>query len=63
MVFNDIGHHILDVKTGSTYLLGDEAGGRHARCGVYLQEVQLVAFGDDIVDADDAVTTEDVVEQ
>ena len=38
MVFNYIGHYILDVKTCGTYLLGNEAGSRHTRSGVDLKQ-------------------------
>ena len=59
----DFGKHLLDVEACCTHLLGNEAGGGHARCGVYLQEVELVTLGDDIVDADDTMATQDVIKQ
>ncbi len=60
-VFNNLCHHILDVQACGTHLLRDETGGRHARRGIDFQQVYLVAFGDDVVNADDAVATQDVV--
>ena len=42
-------------------MLRDETRLCHARRGVYLQEVYLVACRDDVVDADDAATTKQVV--
>lgn len=59
---NDISHHILDVKASRTYLLRNEAGGRHAGRGVNLEEVDFLAFGDYVIDADDAIATEYVVD-
>ena len=61
-IFYDVGHYVLDVQSGSTYLLGDEAGGGHAGRGVYFQEVDFGAFGDDVIHADDASGTQDVVD-
>ena len=43
-------------------MLGNETGGGHAGCGVYLQEVYLLSLGDDVVDADDAIAAQDVVD-
>ena len=57
MVFNNIGHHILDVKACRTHLLGYEAGSRHARCGIDFKQVHLFAFGNDVVDTDNTRTT------
>ena len=36
-LLDDFGEHFLDVQPCGTYLLGDEAGGGHAWCGVDLQ--------------------------
>ena len=33
----DFGKHLLDIEACGTHLLGDEAGGGHARCGVDLE--------------------------
>ena len=60
-LFYDLGEYIFDVKPGGTHLLGDEAGGGHTRGGVNLQQVELVALGDDIVYADNTMATQDVV--
>ena len=60
-VFNDFRQYIFDVEPGGTHLLGDETGGGHARRGVYLQQVDVVALGNDVVDADDAVAAQNVV--
>lgn len=55
LVLNNVSHYILDVHTGGTYLLGDETRGSHAGRGVHFKQVYLVAFGNDVVYADNAL--------
>ena len=60
-VLNDISHYVADVQTCSTNLLRDEARGRHAWSGIDFEQVNLVAFRDNIVNTNDAVTIQKVV--
>ena len=56
-VFYDICHYITNIQACSTNLLRDEARCCHAWRGVYLEEIDLLAFRDNVVDTDNAVTT------
>ena len=62
LVLYNICQHISHVQSCSTYLLGNETGGRHTRGGVHLQHRDLSLLRDDVVDADDAIAVEDVVD-
>ena len=61
-VFDDVCHYFADVEAGGTDLLRDETGGGHTGGGIDLEEIDDVALGDDVVDADNAVAAEDVVD-
>lgn len=65
LVLHYVGQHVLDVESGGTYLLRNEACSGHARSSVDFDHVDdIIAIGilrDDIVDADDAVAVQDVV--
>ena len=66
LVFHDFAQHLLDVQTCRTYLLGNEAGGGHARGGIDLKHIDhvvaVLVLRDDVVYADDAIGMQDVVD-
>ena len=60
-MLNDISQHIFNIKSGSSHLLWNETGCCHSWCGVHLQQVDLLAFGNNLVNSDYAVSTDDVI--
>jgi len=62
LIFNNVGQDVLHLKTCSSYLLGNETGGGHAWSGVDLKHGDVAFRRNDIVDADDAITVQDVVD-
>ena len=61
MVFYYICHHIFNIQVRRAHLLRDKTGGSHTRSGVHFQQIYLFSFGNDIVDADNSGSTENVV--
>src|SRR3712207_2154526 len=65
LVLDNLGQDVFNVKSGSTYLLGNEAGDGHSGRGIDFKHVDFVVtvlvFRYDIVDADDSVGMKNVV--
>ena len=61
LIFDDVGKHVLDVKSGCLDLLRYEARCCHSWRGVYLKHIYFAFRRDDVVDAYDAVAMKNVV--
>ena len=62
MVFNNVGHNVLNIQTGSPYLLRNEAGGRHSRSGIDFEHIDFFSFCDDVIHAHDTLASQYVVD-
>ena len=65
LILHDVAQYILDVESGSTYLLRNEARHGHTWSGIDLQHIDhilaVLVLGDDVVDTDDSVSMQNVV--
>ena len=61
MVFNNVGHNVLNIQTGSPYLLRNEAGGCHSRSGIDFEHIDFFTFCDDVIHAHDTLASQYVV--
>ena len=62
MVFNNVGHNVLNIQTGSPYLLWNEAGGCHSRSGIDFEHIDFFTFCDDVIHAHDTFASQYVVD-
>ena len=61
LVLNNIRQHVLHLQAGSTNLLRNKAGSCHAWRGVHLKHGDFSFWRDDVVNADNAITMQNII--
>lgn len=62
MIFNDVCHDVLNIQSGSAYLLWDKAGSCHTWRGVDLEHIDLVAFRNNVIYAYNSFAIQNIID-
>ena len=62
MIFNDVCHDVLNIQSGSAYLLWDKAGSCHTWRGVNLEHIDLVAFRNNVIYAYNSFAIQNIID-
>ena len=62
MIFNNVCHDVLNIQSGSAYLLWDKAGSCHTWRGVNLEHIDLVAFRNNVIYAYNSFAIQNIID-